>query len=230
MEEERATTPLSAAHDAISQPDTAASTTASAAIAQLPEITTMEAGATSPPQLSLTNRTASPTNTPPPPTAQTSAQEPHLQEQAPPVTTTTNTDTTAPAPSMASGSPPPQFVTYTQPATGDATTTATVTAAHAPIPAPAPPPMPTPMPPPMQMPMAAPIPVTINNHIASSPAAHAPTPSGNLVRRLCSSVCPLLSLAYPTYIYISLCCFFAFNHIPSKLHYYSSPTGLLQYL
>ncbi|KAI1199038.1 hypothetical protein F5X97DRAFT_136681 [Nemania serpens] len=89
---------------------------------------------------------------------------------------------------MTLASAPTQFTTYAQTAPGDATATttatatATATAVQAPIPAPAPapPPIPSPMPPPMQMSMAAPIPVTINNHMASSPAAHAPTPSGNL--------------------------------------------------
>ncbi|KAI1158203.1 hypothetical protein F5B18DRAFT_668354 [Nemania serpens] len=52
MEEERAATPQPATHEATSRPSSAASTTASAAIAQLPGLATMEAGATSPPQLS----------------------------------------------------------------------------------------------------------------------------------------------------------------------------------
>ncbi|KAJ2995657.1 hypothetical protein NUW58_g1213 [Xylaria curta] len=47
MEEERATTPIPATLEAVSQPDPASPTT-SAAIAQLPGITAMDASATSP--------------------------------------------------------------------------------------------------------------------------------------------------------------------------------------
>ncbi|KAI0876246.1 hypothetical protein GGS24DRAFT_241420 [Hypoxylon argillaceum] len=189
MEEERATTPLAAALEAISQPNSA-STAASAAIAQLPALITMAGSATSSPQLKTATPPEHASTTPPPPTELTPVQEPQVQElelQLPPTTTATT-----PIPALAPVSPPTQFTTYTQAAIAEATTTPSQGQGQSQSQSqgqsqgqgqdPAPAPIQTPMPaPPMQMPIVTPIPVTMNNHIASSPAAHAPTPSGNLV-------------------------------------------------
>ncbi|KAI3332957.1 hypothetical protein F4824DRAFT_273317 [Ustulina deusta] len=189
MEEETATTPLPATLEAISRPSSASPTTASAATAQLPGIVTT--GAMDSPELKAAS-TPAPVSTPTPPTAQTQiqapAQEPqsqspsHSQAQtqtqaqaeapAPPTITTA----TAPITTLTPTPTPMHYTAYAQTATPTPTTAPTST-----TPATAPP-APAPMPAPMQMPIVAPIAVTMNNHIASSPAAHAPTPSGNLVR------------------------------------------------
>ncbi|KAI0972773.1 hypothetical protein F4678DRAFT_52018 [Xylaria arbuscula] len=225
MEEERATTPLPATIEAVSQPGSASPTTASAAIALLPDNTTT--GATESPELQSTSTPAHvSTSTPPtvqtqsqlpteePPSQEPLQQEPPLleppshqqafapapdqpqaqlqnQEQeeqvqalaqepasapasapAPPITDTAITPTHALTPTPATM----QYNTYTHAApTAPPTTAPTSTMPTTAAP-------PAPMQAPMQMPIVPPIPVTMNNHIASSPAAHAPTPSGNLVR------------------------------------------------
>ncbi|KAI0459287.1 hypothetical protein F5B21DRAFT_296227 [Xylaria acuta] len=215
MEEERATAPIPATHqanetnetnevnedmlasdEAISRPGST-STTTSAAIGQLPGITIMADSGTGSPQLKTANSPV-PARTPTPPIAPTLAHEPQVKAEVPPPTSTT---VTAPTPTLTPTSTPTptptQFPAYTQ-TTITTIPAATATATPAPAPAPtAPAQAPAPMPAPMQIPIVAPVPVTMNNHIASSPAAHAPTPSGNLqipramTRKQTTLFCPI---------------------------------------
>ncbi|KAI1175044.1 hypothetical protein F4777DRAFT_345232 [Nemania sp. FL0916] len=196
MEEEGNATPLPAALDAISRPGSA-STTASAAIAQLPGMPATAASATDShsPQPKSTSPPASTSPlpelaAPAPAPAPVPAHESHVPEQTSP--------TMAPAiesvPTLTSGPEQTDFAHYTQPPTAQSPTTAMTIPAPAPMQAP----VPAPMPAPMQMPIVPPMPVTMNHHhVASSPAAHAPTPSGNLVcvrsgEILCLPPCYLL--------------------------------------
>ncbi|KAI8635273.1 hypothetical protein F5Y19DRAFT_407197 [Xylariaceae sp. FL1651] len=145
MEEGRAVTPLPATLEPISRPSSA-STTASAAIAQLPGITALAASATSSPQLKTASAPV-PTSTPTPPAASTQAE--------------TQAETQAQVETQAQAQAETQAQAQVQPT---ATSLPTPIVAASPASAPA----------------VASAPVAMSSHIISSPAAHAPTPSGNL--------------------------------------------------
>ncbi|GAP86920.1 putative GATA zinc finger [Rosellinia necatrix] len=194
MEEERATTPAPAAAEAISRPGSP-SPTASAAIAQLPETANLVTSATGSPQLKPASPPAptdTPTLTPATTTEATEApaQELDIQDQVLPNTPTAATATAIAAATAAATStppPPPPQPTLTPTSTSAPmqfpltyATAPTVEATVGLAPASASVPMPAPTQMQVQVPIVAPLPVAMNNHIVSSPAAHAPTPSGNL--------------------------------------------------